>query len=134
MDHVVLEIDLHLINNIRVIYYVVSNSVEQRVLTNKINGILAKKDVHRFNNGEGSYYSIPVEKIIYTTVKVREDLDTKKHMNLFYNLLIDSRWRKKMNPYEQLIQDLIDGKIEKIDVKKRRINGFSRSVAEVGES
>lgn len=58
MDHVVLEIDLHLINNIRVIYYVVSNSVEQRVLTNKINGILAKKDVHRFNNGEGSYYSI----------------------------------------------------------------------------
>lgn len=39
-----------------------------------------------------------------------------------------------MNPYEQLIQDLIDGKIEKIDVKKRRINGFSRSVAEVGES
>lgn len=46
MDHVVLEIDLHLINNIRVIYYVVSNSVEQRVLTNKINGILAKKDVH----------------------------------------------------------------------------------------
>lgn len=62
MDHVVLEIDLHLINNIRVIYYVVSNSVEQRVLTNKINGILAKKDVHRFNNGEGSYYSIPVEK------------------------------------------------------------------------
>ncbi|WP_362875120.1 hypothetical protein, partial [Enterococcus faecium] len=56
MDHVVLEIDLHLINNIRVIYYVVSNSVEQRVLTNKINGILAKKDVHRFNNGEGSYY------------------------------------------------------------------------------
>ena len=36
MDHVVLEIDLHLINN------------------------------------------IPVEKIIYTTVKVREDLDTKK--------------------------------------------------------
>lgn len=38
----------------------------------------AKKDVHRFNNGEGSYYSIPVEKIIYTTVKVREDLDTKK--------------------------------------------------------
>lgn len=95
MDHVVLEIDLHLINNIRVIYYVVSNSVEQRVLTNKINGILAKKDVHRFNNGEGSYYSIPVEKIIYTTVKVREDLDTKKHMNLFYNLLIDSRWRKK---------------------------------------
>ena len=69
MDHVVLEIDLHLINNIRVIYYVVSNSVEQRVLTNKINGILAKKDVHRFNNGEGSYY---------TTVKVREDLDTKK--------------------------------------------------------
>lgn len=78
MDHVVLEIDLHLINNIRVIYYVVSNSVEQRVLTNKINGILAKKDVHQFNNGEGSYYSIPVEKIIYTTVKVREDLDTKK--------------------------------------------------------
>ena len=78
MDHVVLEIDLHLINNIRVIYYVVSNSVEQRVLTNKINGILAKKDVHRFNNGEGSYYGIPVEKIIYTTVKVREDLDTKK--------------------------------------------------------
>lgn len=63
MDHVVLEIDLHLINNIRVIYYVVSNSVEQRVLTNKINGILAKKDVHRFNNGEGSYYSIPVEKL-----------------------------------------------------------------------
>ena len=60
MDHVVLEIDLHLINNIRVIYYVVSNSVEQRVLTNKINGILAKKDVHRFNNCEGSYYSIPV--------------------------------------------------------------------------
>ena len=56
MDHVVLEIDLHLINNIRVIYYVVSNSVEQRVLTNKINGILAMKDVHRFNNGEGSYY------------------------------------------------------------------------------
>ena len=45
MDHVVLEIDLHLINNIRVIYYVVSNSVEQRVLTNKINGILAKKEV-----------------------------------------------------------------------------------------
>lgn len=43
MDHVVLEIDLHLINNIRVIYYVVSNSVEQRVLTNKINGILARK-------------------------------------------------------------------------------------------
>lgn len=32
-----------------------------------------------------------------------------------------------MNPYEQLIQDLIDGKIEKID-------GFSRSMAEIGES
>ena len=30
---------------------------------------LAKKDVHRFNNGEGSYYSIPVEKSFYTTVK-----------------------------------------------------------------
>ncbi len=36
MDHVVLEIDLHLINNIRVIYYVVSNSVEQRVQTKTI--------------------------------------------------------------------------------------------------
>lgn len=78
MDHVILEIDLHLVNNIRVIYYVVSNSVEKRVLTNKINGILSKKEVHHFNNGEEEFYSIPVEKIIYTTVKVRKDLDTKK--------------------------------------------------------
>ncbi|OOL47655.1 hypothetical protein B1P93_07895, partial [Enterococcus faecium] len=35
--------------------------------------------------------------------------------------MIDSRWRKKMNPYEQLIQDLIDGKIEKIDVKREEL-------------
>ncbi|WP_113805586.1 hypothetical protein [Enterococcus faecium] len=26
-----------------------------------------------------------------------------------------------MNPYEQLIQDLIDGKIEKIDVKREEL-------------
>ncbi len=77
MDQVMLEIDLHLVNNIRVIYYIVSNSVEKRVLINKINGILAKKDVHHFNNGENSYYSIPVEKVLYTTVNVRKDLDTK---------------------------------------------------------
>ncbi|EPH95439.1 hypothetical protein D920_02499 [Enterococcus faecalis 13-SD-W-01] len=77
MDHMILEVDLHLVNNIRVIYYVVSNSVERRVLINKINGLLAKKDVHRFNDGKGSYYSIPIEKIIYTTVNIREDLDTK---------------------------------------------------------
>ncbi len=43
MDQVMLEVDLHLVNNIRVIYYVVSNSVEKRVLMNKINGILTKK-------------------------------------------------------------------------------------------
>lgn len=35
MDQVMLEIDLHLVNNIRVIYYVVSNNVEKRVLINK---------------------------------------------------------------------------------------------------
>lgn len=77
MDQVMLEVDLHLVNNIRVIYYLVSNSVEKRVLINKINGILAKKDVHHFSNGEDSYYSIPVEKVLYTTVNVRKDLDTK---------------------------------------------------------
>lgn len=77
MDQVMLEVDLHLVNNIRVIYYLVSNSVEKRVLINKINGILAKKDVHHFSNEEDSYYSIPVEKVLYTTVNVRKDLDTK---------------------------------------------------------
>lgn len=87
MDHVVLEIDLHLINNIRVIYYVVSNSVEQRVLTNKINGILAKKDVHRFNNGEGSYYSIPVEKSFIRQSKSEKIWILKRHMNLFLQLI-----------------------------------------------
>ncbi len=30
MDQVMLEVDLHLVNNIRVIYYVVSNSVEKK--------------------------------------------------------------------------------------------------------
>ena len=29
-----------------------------------------------------------------------------------------------MNPYEQLIQDLIDGKIEKIDVKREELMAF----------
>ncbi len=29
MDQVMLEVDLHLVNNIRVIYYLVSNSVEK---------------------------------------------------------------------------------------------------------
>ncbi|MGM9902536.1 MAG: hypothetical protein ACI32O_01230 [Enterococcus sp.] len=77
MDQVILEIDLHLVNNIRVTYYVVSNSVEQRVLMNKINGILTKEDVHQFTNGEDTYFSIPVEKVIYTKVNVRTDLDTK---------------------------------------------------------
>ena len=77
MDQVMLEVDLHLVNNIRVIYYLVSNSVEKRVLINKINGILAKIADHHFSNGEDSYYSIPVEKVLYTTVNVRKDLDTK---------------------------------------------------------
>lgn len=77
MDQVMLEVDLHLVNNIRVIYYVVSNSVEKRVLMNKINGILTKKDVHQFSSSEDNYYSIPVEKVLYTTVNVRTDLDTK---------------------------------------------------------
>ena len=30
MDQVMLEVDLHLVNNIRVIYYLVSNSVEKK--------------------------------------------------------------------------------------------------------
>ncbi|MFV0560811.1 MAG: hypothetical protein ACK5NA_08855 [Enterococcus sp.] len=78
MDQVTLEVDLHLVNNIRISYFIVSNSVEDRVLTNKINGVLAKKDVHRFLDGEGNYYSVPVDKIIYTTVRIRKDLDTKE--------------------------------------------------------
>ena len=43
MDQVVLEVDLHLVNNIRICYYIVSNSVEPRVLMNKIDGILSKR-------------------------------------------------------------------------------------------
>lgn len=84
MDQVILEVDLHLVNNIRICYYIVSNSVEPRVLMNKIDGILSKTDVHQFNDGEESYYSIPVEKVIYTKVNVRKDLDTKEiHAPIF---------------------------------------------------
>ncbi|MDA9429390.1 hypothetical protein B834_1887 [Enterococcus mundtii 1A] len=51
---------------------------------NKIDGILSKTDVHQFNDGEESYYSIPVEKVIYTKVNVRKDLDTKEiHAAIF---------------------------------------------------
>ena len=32
-----------------------------------------------------------------------------------------------MNPYEQLIQDLIDGKIEKIDVKREELMEIGRA-------
>lgn len=77
MDQVMLEVDLHLVNNIRVLSYLGSNSVEKRVLIDKINGILAKKDIHHFSNGKDSYYSISVEKVLYTPVNVREALDTK---------------------------------------------------------
>ena len=42
MDQVMLEVDLHLVNNIRVIYYLVSNSVEKRVLINKIILVMEK--------------------------------------------------------------------------------------------